>query len=118
MRTFFEQRAALAEAEGVRQIVLDPGYGFGKTLDENMALLRSLSRLRGLGRPLLVCTSRKGSLGRITGEKDPKKRLPGTLVSTLYAVNQGAHMIRVHDVKAIHQAMRTWRAIQLAPGEI
>ena len=83
-----------------------------------MALLRSLGRLLGLRRPLLVCTSRKGSLGRITGEKDPKQRLPGTLVSTLYAVNQGAHMIRVHDVKAIHQAMRTWRTIQLATEEI
>ena len=118
MRDFFAERAALAEREGVRQIILDPGYGFGKSLAENMALLRSLGQLLGLRRPLLVCTSRKGSLGRITGEKDPKQRLPGTLVSSLYAVNQGAHMIRVHDVKAIHQAMRTWRTIQLATEEV
>lgn len=118
MGEFFAERAALAEKEGVRRIILDPGYGFGKSLDENMALLRSLGQLHGLQRPILVCTSRKGSLGRITGEKDPKQRLPGTLVSTLYAVNQGAHMIRVHDVKAIHQAMRTWHTIQLAPRDV
>ncbi|MCZ6629173.1 MAG: dihydropteroate synthase [SAR324 cluster bacterium] len=112
MGEFFATRIAQAEAEGLTHIILDPGYGFGKSLQDNMLLLRQLGQLHGLHRPLLVCTSRKGSLGRITGEKDPKKRLPGTLVSTLFAVNQGAHMIRVHDVKAIHQAMRTWRAIQ------
>ncbi len=112
MADFFRGRIAQAEGEGLTHVILDPGYGFGKTLEENMTLLRRFAELHALRRPLLVCTSRKGSLGRITGEKDPKRRLPGTLVSSLYAVNQGAHMIRVHDVKEIHQAMRTWRAIQ------
>jgi dihydropteroate synthase len=113
MGAFFEQRIALAEAEGAERIILDPGYGFGKTLEENMILLRSLSELNRLERPLLVCTSRKGSLGRITGEKDPKQRLGATLVSTLFAVRQGAHMIRVHDVHETEQALRTWQTIEV-----
>ena len=90
---------------------INPGYGFGKSLAENLRLLRTLGNLLPLHRPLLVCTSRKGSLGHITGEKNPKQRLGATLASTLYAVQQGAHMIRVHDVRAARQALRTWLAI-------
>lgn len=116
MREFFQQRVALAEAEGVSRLILDPGYGFGKTLAENLEVVRELSGLRALGRPLLVCTSRKGSLGRITGEKNPKQRLAATLASTLFAVEQGAAMVRVHDVRPLHQALRTWMAIR-GPGE-
>ncbi len=108
MVSFFDERIALAEGEGARRLILDPGYGFGKTIGDNMTLLRSLSRLRGLRRPLLICTSRKGSLGKITGEKDPKQRLGATIASTLYAVGQGANMIRVHDVRDAEQALRTW----------
>jgi len=112
MVAFFEGRIAQAEAAGARQLILDPGYGFGKTLDENLTVLRGLGRLTPFRRPILVCTSRKGSLGRITGEKDPKLRLGATLASSLYAVRQGAHMIRVHDVKALHQELLTWNAIE------
>lgn len=116
MEAFFAERVALAESAGVSRIILDPGYGFGKTLVENLELLRGLSQLRSLRRPLLVCTSRKGSLGRITGEKDPRQRLAGTLASSLYAVEQGAAMIRAHDVRPLGQALRTWSAIR-EPGE-
>jgi len=114
MAAFFADRIATAEAAGATHLILDPGYGFGKSLEENMLLLRSLSRLHALGRPLLVCTSRKGSLGRITGEKNPKQRLGATLASTLLAVQQGAHMIRVHDAHEAGQALRTWLTIQAA----
>ena len=112
MVAFFEERIARAEAAGARQVILDPGYGFGKTLEENLTLLRGLKRLEPFHRPVLVCTSRKGSLGRITGEKDPKLRLGATLATSLYAVREGAHMIRVHDVKALHQELLTWHAIE------
>jgi dihydropteroate synthase len=109
---FFRERLAAADAAGVAQVILDPGYGFGKTLDENLLLLRGLRRLLPFERPVLVCTSRKGSLGRITGERDPKLRLGATLATSLYAVREGAHMIRVHDVKALHQELLTWTAIE------
>ncbi len=112
MERFCEQRIAQAEAAGVRRLILDPGYGFGKTLEENLTVLRGLGILRRFERPILACTSRKGSLGRITGETNPKERLGATLATSLYAVCQGAHMIRVHDVKAFHQELRTWEAIE------
>jgi dihydropteroate synthase len=112
MVDFFRARIAQAEAAGARHLILDPGYGFGKTLDENLTLLRGLKRLGPFARPILVCTSRKGSLGRITGEKDPKLRLGATLATSLYAVREGAHMIRVHDVKALQQELVTWQAIE------
>lgn len=112
MERFFERRIAETEAAGVTRLILDPGYGFGKTLEENLAVLRGLGRLRRFRRPILACTSRKGSLGRITGEPNPKERLGATLATSLYAVCQGAHMIRVHDVKAFHQELRTWEALE------
>ena len=110
-KAFFVDRFARAEAAGVKKIVLDPGYGFGKSLDDNLALLRGVARLMEFERPLLVCTSRKGSLGKITGEKDPKQRVGATLASSLLAVAQGAAMIRVHDVREFRQALDTWLAV-------
>lgn len=112
---FFREQIAKATAAGAKKIILDPGYGFGKTLEENMILLKQLPVLNQLGYPLLVCTSRKGSLGKLTGEAIPVNRLAGTLASSLYAVKNGASMIRVHDVKAFHQALSTWQAIESAP---
>ena len=112
MRQFFLHQISQAERLGVRRIVLDPGYGFGKSLEENLAILRGLSGLAEFGRPILVCTSRKGSLGRITGEKEPKRRAAATIASSLFAVAQGAGIIRVHDVREFRQALQTWLAIE------
>ncbi len=112
MVSFFADRVAQAGAAGCRKLILDPGYGFGKTLEENLTVLRGLGRLQPFRRPVLVCTSRKGSLGRLTGEKNPKQRLGATLATSLYAVRQGSHMIRLHDVKAFHQELLTWHAIE------
>jgi dihydropteroate synthase len=112
MVDFFRERIGRAEAAGARHLILDPGNRFGKTLDENLRVLRGLKGLAPFERPILVCTSRKGSLGRITGERDPKLRLGATLATSLYAVREGAHMIRVHDVKALHQELVTWNAIE------
>jgi dihydropteroate synthase len=114
---FFAERIDDAEAAGLRRIVLDPGYGFGKSLEENLTVLRSLPLLQRFNRPVLVCTSRKGSLGRLVGEAVPRERLGASLASSLYAVTQGAHLVRVHDVKAMRQALLTWRAIESPEGE-
>lgn len=117
MLAFFDERIDEAEEAGAERLVLDPGYGFGKTLQENLIVLRSLSLLQRFNRPVLVCTSRKGSLGRLTGEAVPKQRLGASLASSLYAAKQGAQLVRVHDVKAFRQALITWRAIERFDGE-
>ncbi len=117
MLAFFDERLEDAAALGVERIILDPGYGFGKTLEENRLLLRSLPMLARFNRPVLVCTSRKGSLGRLSGEAVPRARLGASIASTLYAVSQGAQMVRVHDVKDFHQALLTWSAFVDPPGE-
>ncbi len=109
---FFAERIDEVEGLGLRRVILDPGYGFGKSLEENLIVLRSIPLLQRFNRPVLVCTSRKGSLGRLVGEPVPRERLGASLASSLYAVTQGAHLVRVHDVKAFRQALLTWRAIE------
>jgi dihydropteroate synthase len=108
---FFRDRIATCESLGARRLILDPGYGFGKSLAQNLALLRGLDALSALGRPLLVCTSRKGSLGRLTGERDPRQRVGATVATSLYAALAGAQMVRVHDVKPFRQALVCWEAL-------
>jgi len=112
MLEFFRLKTGEALGQGARRLILDPGYGFGKTIPENLALLRALPRLQELGWPVLVCTSRKGSLGRITGEENPRELLGATIGSTLFAVVRGAHIVRVHDVKPLRQALELWRALE------
>lgn len=114
---FFDERLALLRSQGVRRVILDPGYGFGKTLEENLVLLRALPRLQRFERPILACTSRKGSLGALTGEGVPRERLGASVASSLYAAQQGAHLVRVHDVKAFRQALTTWLAFTRFPAE-
>ena len=99
------------------QIVLDPGIGFGKTLDHNLQLLRSLPALAALGRPLLVGVSRKGFIGRILN-LDPAERLEGSLAAAAAAVMAGANIVRVHDVRETLRAVRVADAIRFgAPRE-
>ena len=114
---FFAERLDEVESLGLRRVILDPGYGFGKSLEENLIVLRSLPLLQRFNRPVLVCTSRKGSLGKLVGEAVPRERLGASLASSLYAVTRGAHLVRVHDVKAFRQALLTWRAIESFRGE-
>ncbi|MGF1510389.1 MAG: dihydropteroate synthase [Myxococcota bacterium] len=87
------------------QIWLDPGIGFGKTLDENLALLRNLSHFKALDAPLLVGTSRKGFIGHLTG-RDPSQRDYGTAASVALAIAGGADLVRVHDVPAMTDVVR------------
>ena len=107
VKAFLEARLAFAVAEGVPEdrIQLDPGIGFGKTLEHNLELLRRLDELAALGRPLVVGTSRKGFIGRLTGRKTPADRVPGTLATNVLALERGATVFRVHDVRPARDAL-------------
>ncbi|MBS0559321.1 MAG: dihydropteroate synthase, partial [Proteobacteria bacterium] len=107
-------RLAAACAAGVRaeRIVLDPGIGFAKTGEHNIALLRGLPVLARLGRPLLVGVSRKRFIGTLTRVDTPANRLPGSLAAALFALARGAAILRVHDVAETVQALRVWRVLE------
>jgi dihydropteroate synthase len=106
VKAFLEHRMAFAVAEGVpeERIQLDPGIGFGKTLEHNLELLRRLDELVALGRPLVVGTSRKSFLGRLTG-RDVTERVAGTIATNVLAFERGARVFRVHDVAASADAL-------------
>ena len=115
---FLEERMAFAVARGVapEQIVLDPGIGFGKTDEHNLALLKGIPQLAAAGRPVLVGASRKSFIGRMFGG-EPDNRLSGSLAIAGFAVLHGAHILRVHDVKESCDAARlvdTLRSNELA----
>ena len=106
VKAHLEERLAFAVAEGVAEerIRLDPGIGFGKTTEHNLELLRRLDELMALGRPLLIGTSRKTFLGRLTG-RDVGERLPGTIATNVLALAKGARIFRVHEVAAVRDAL-------------
>jgi dihydropteroate synthase len=106
VEAFLRERMALALDRGVarEQIVLDPGPDFAKTPAQTVAVLRDLERLRALGRPLLLAISRKYFLGAITG-RPPAERLAGTLAAAAWAADNGAAILRVHDVAAVRDAL-------------
>lgn len=106
VKEFLSERIRFALAEGVRpdQIVIDPGIGFGKDLKHNLALVRGLSALGSLGRPILVGPSRKTFIGKISGV-DPAGRLEGSLAAAVAAVLAGASMVRMHDVREARRAI-------------
>jgi dihydropteroate synthase len=110
--TFLSGRIAAAEAAGIHRerIVIDPGFGFGKTLAHNLALLRELKKLTELGVPILTGLSRKSMLGTLTGQ-DITQRQPASLAAALIAVQRGATMVRVHDVRATVEALKIWNAV-------
>lgn len=110
---YLARRAAALLAAGIarERILLDPGIGFGKTLEHNLALLRGLPQLAALGFPLLLGVSRKSMLGKITG-REVHERLPASLATALFCVEQGAHIIRVHDVAETRDALLTYRTLQ------
>jgi dihydropteroate synthase len=112
VRAFLAERTEAAVAAGVpeERIWLDPGIGFGKTLDHNLELLRRLGELRELGRPLVVGTSRKSFIGRIDGS-EVGDRLGGTVASSVLAAAAGADVLRVHDVGECRQALTMAAAI-------
>lgn len=107
------ERVAVAEAAGIARnaIALDPGIGFAKGTAENVAMLARLGVLLGLGFPVVVGVSRKGFIGRISSEAEPRRRFPGSIAAGLAACLEGAAVLRVHDVAETVQAVRLWRAI-------
>ncbi len=100
------------------RLIIDPGIGFGKTADHNIELLANLDRFHELGLPLLIGASRKGFIGLLGGESDAMKRAPGSIAAALFAVSQGARILRVHDVKKTHQALSVWRALDEAKAQL
>ncbi|MBA4490025.1 dihydropteroate synthase [Paracoccus sp. S1E-3] len=111
-------RIARAEAAGIARarIVVDPGIGFGKTLDHNLAILNRISLFHGLGCGILLGVSRKRFIGEIAAQPAPRERMPGTLAVTLASVGQGVQMHRVHDVAAAVQGLALWRAVTERTG--
>lgn len=109
---FLRERALAAEASGVarERIVIDPGFGFGKTVEHNLMLWRRLGVLRSLGWPILAGLSRKSLLGRITG-RPVDERMHASVAAALLAVQRGAGIVRVHDVAATRDALAVLRAV-------
>jgi dihydropteroate synthase len=87
-------------------IALDPGIGFGKTLEHNLSLLRGIPSLLALGRPVVIGASRKSFLGLLTGQRDPRDRVAAGLAATLFSADRGAHILRTHDVQETRDALR------------
>lgn len=104
---FLESRVAACEAAGIdrQRLVIDPGFGFGKTDRHNLVILSSLAAFRQLGLPLLVGLSRKRTLGKLTGRK-PKERVAAGVAAAVLAVERGAHIVRTHDVAATADALK------------
>jgi dihydropteroate synthase len=107
VKAFLHDRLAFAVGEGIAEdrIMLDPGIGFGKTVDHNLELLRRLDELVALGRPIVIGTSRKSFLGKITGRDQAKERVPGTIATNVLALAAGATVFRVHDVAPSRDAL-------------
>ena len=100
IKAFFIERIAFAREHGIEEenIIIDPGIGFGKRLQDNLAIIRELGRLKELGRPILIGTSMKSFIGRIMGTDVVEDRAEGTLASVAISLWNGADMVRVHDV--------------------
>ncbi|HSE76825.1 MAG TPA: dihydropteroate synthase [Alphaproteobacteria bacterium] len=114
VEAFLAARLAIAEAAGIPRahLAIDPGIGFGKTLDHNLLLLRATRRLKRLGVAVVVGVSRKSFIARLSKGEPPKQRLAGSLAAALAALARGADVLRVHDVAASVQAIAVWRAIE------
>lgn len=110
---YFQERIDYALGRGVKKekIILDPGIGFGKRLEDNIAIIRNLRRFAEFDLPLLVGVSRKSFLGLLGGEKVPEKREAETIAANLVAACNGAAILRVHDVAATVKALKVWRSL-------
>lgn len=114
---FLAERIFAAEMAGIakKHIVVDPGFGFGKTRDHNLLLLAQLARFTELGVPLLAGLSRKRTIGDLTGREAPAARIHGSVAAHLIAAQRGATLLRVHDVAATVDALAVWNAVAAQP---
>ncbi|WP_017461064.1 dihydropteroate synthase [Dyella ginsengisoli] len=110
---FLADRLFACELSGIdkRKVLVDPGFGFGKTLEHNLELLRDLQRFTDLGSGVYAGLSRKSMIGTITGRTAPADRAAGSVAAALIAVQQGAKLVRVHDVQATVDALAVWHAV-------
>ena len=111
-----QQRVADALAVGVKpeNIMIDPGFGFAKNAQQNLKLLNELHQLNGMGYPILSALSRKRFIGEALGGAEPTQRAVGSVAAHLLSIQQGACMVRAHDVKAMSDAIKVWQAMLLA----
>jgi dihydropteroate synthase len=117
---FLLQRVEAAVSEGIdrRRLCVDPGFGFGKTLEHNLELLANLERIQGeLSLPLLAGLSRKSMIGKLT-DKPVEQRMAGSIGAALYAIAQGARIVRVHDVAETVDAISVWQAAKNAEAKL
>jgi len=114
---FLAERIFSAEMAGIdkKRIVVDPGFGFGKTTTHNLALLAQLARFAELGVPVLAGLSRKRSIGELTGRDVPAERIAGSVAAHLIAAQHGARILRVHDVAETVDALKIWAAVDAVP---
>ena len=115
VRAFLSARVKSAEEAGIsrQRMVVDPGFGFGKTIDHNLTLLKHLASFDDIGLPVMVGLSRKSMLGHITG-RGIKERVHASVAAALLAAERGARIIRVHDVRATKDALRVHEAVRNA----
>jgi len=111
---WLEERIAAVVEAGVSRdhILIDPGFGFGKTVSHNLELMNGLALFHSLACPLVIGASRKRTIGALSGEAPADKRLGGSIAFAMKAVEQGAQIIRVHDVFETVQALRVWRGMR------
>lgn len=114
---FLAERMFAAEMAGIprKNIVIDPGFGFGKTRAHNLALLAQLQRFVELGVPVMAGLSRKKTIGELTGRDEPRERIHGSVAAALIAAQRGAMLLRVHDVAATVDALKVWNAVGAVP---
>jgi dihydropteroate synthase len=114
VRDFLAARIAACRAAGFTRdrILIDPGIGFGKSVDHNLTLLQRLQAFGALGYPLLAGVSRKSFIGAVAKEPEAQRRVPGSIAAALWAAQQGAKILRVHDVVETVQALDVWQAMQ------
>ncbi len=114
---FLAERIFAAEMAGIdrKKIVVDPGFGFGKTTAHNLQLLAQLRRFTELGVPVLAGLSRKRSIGELTGREDPQQRVAGSVAAHVIAAQNGAMLLRTHDVAATVDALKVWNAVAAIP---
>ncbi len=117
VKAFLSERLAFAVDSGIAEerVLLDPGIGFGKTVAHNLELLRRLDELVALGREVVIGTSRKSFLGKLAGQPDATRRLPGTIATNVIAYERGARVFRVHDVEPVYDALTVTAATVTQP---
>lgn len=116
---YLRERTAVCEAAGIarKRLMLDPGFGFAKTLEHNVALMRDVGHLgQALHLPVLVGVSRKRFIGTLTGRDDAQQRVAGSVAAALFAAKQGAAVLRVHDVRETVDALKVWQALDKTMG--